>query len=67
MPWREWLTGRHYSVVLVGKESGTVAVLDWLRFKSAEEAQSWVDERPYTGLGLTEYRVVDMRSVGSFA
>lgn len=64
-----WLLDRKpYSVALVGIHSGSTSPpLDFLRFKTYEEAEHWILSQELLGthhtLGMTtEYVVVDLRA-----
>jgi hypothetical protein len=45
-PW--WRRGR-VCLALVGTETGSVHVMEWLWFRSPAEAQAWIDTREAHG------------------
>jgi hypothetical protein len=50
-----------YVIQLVGSESGNATTLDFLRFRTDEDAQEWVATHDRSVAGLTFYRVIDTR------
>jgi hypothetical protein len=53
---------RPYVLQLVGAESGNATTLDFLRFRTKEDAQEWIANHDKAVAGLTFYRVLDTRA-----
>lgn len=51
---------RPWVIQIIGTESGNATMLDFLRFKTEDEAAEWIEKQPL-GAGLTYYRALDTR------
>lgn len=50
-----------YVVQLVGAETGTTTTLDFLRFRTPDEAEDWIKNQKVYPSSLTFYQVADER------